>query len=83
MPGIRNSTQWSLPQVSCADELGSHGHRIISILRQVNPSERVVSSAQVVREVTWETGFFCSKVLHQFSCKPFYRNKSLAVFLQE
>ena len=45
-------------------------HRIFSILKHVHPSERVASSAQVLREVTWVSCIFGSKVLPLFSCKP-------------
>ena len=83
MSGIRKSTQWSVNKFPCADELHSLIHRIFSILKQVHPSERVASSAQVSREVTLETCIFCSKFLPLFSCKPLYRYKSLVVCLKE
>ena len=67
----------------CADELHSHVHRIFSILKHVHPSERVATSAQVLREVTWVTCLLCSKVLPLFSCKPLYRCKSLVVCPKE
>ena len=65
----------------CADL--SHDHRMFSILEHVHPSERVGSSAQVLRVVTWVTRIFCSKVLPLFSCKPLCRYKSLVVCLKE
>ena len=67
----------------CAGELHSHGHRIFSIREHVHTSERVASSAQLLREVTWVTCIFCSEVLTLNSCKPLYRYKSLAVCLKE
>ena len=65
----------------CADL--SHDHWIFSILKHVHPSERVGSSAQVLRVVTWVTCVFCSGVFPLFSCKPLYRYKSLVVCLKE
>ena len=61
MPRIRKSTR-PLPQVRLWTSF-SRCHLIFSIPKQVHPSERDASSAQVLREVTLVTGIFCSKVL--------------------
>ena len=59
--GIENQHSGHCHRSPCADELHSRGHRIVSILEHVHPSERDASSARVSREVTLVTCISCSE----------------------